>query len=118
MERVVPVSGLRLPHGITLPQGAGVGVGGITVHYDKAVFGEDADSYNPQRWLRDAEETAGHFAQRLAAMKVADMSWGKGSRTCLGKNIAMLELYKAVATLFGVFDVRPSPVVLEKRDGS
>lgn len=111
MERVVPVTGLGLPNGITLPSGAGVGVSGLVVHYDKAVFGDDADSYNPQRWLRGGlrgvEETEDRFAQRLAAMKVADMTWGKGSRTCLGKNIAMLELYKVVATLFGLFDVSP-----------
>ena len=107
VERVVPPGsgGLKLSDGTVLPEGCEVGVSGSTVHFDKAIFGEDADSYNPDRWLRGEKETEEDYNSRLGAMRAADMTWGRGSRTCLGQHIAKLELYKVVATLFGLFDV-------------
>lgn len=106
MERVVPAGGLELSDGRRLPEGAGVGISGLTVQFDKSIFGADADTFNPDRWLQAPAETDAAYAGRLGLMKGADMTWGRGSRTCLGKNIAVLELCKVVATLFGVFDVR------------
>lgn len=105
VERVVPEGGLRLPDGRLLPEGCEVGVSGSTVQFDKAVYGDDAEDFNPERWLRGPQETEEQFADRSLAMKNADMTWGRGSRTCLGQNIAKLELAKAVSALIGLFDV-------------
>lgn len=106
LEREIPPGGLTLTNGKVLPAGCGIGVSGTTVQLNKDVYGQDSMVFNPDRWLQSNNETDEDYAERLKAMKGADMSFGRGGRTCLGKNVAMLELYKTVATLFGLFDVR------------
>jgi cytochrome P450 len=54
LERVVPKGGVELC-GQRFEEGAIVGMNAWVVHRDKAVFGEDADEWNPNRWLGDAE---------------------------------------------------------------
>jgi hypothetical protein len=39
-------------------------------------------------------------------MKKADLTWGAGDRACMGRNIARCEMYKLVATLYSMFQVR------------
>ena len=110
LERVTPSpAGLRLPSGHHLPAGVKVGLSSHGVSRRKEVFGDDADEFLPERWMRshdDKEESEEAFVKRRAAMERCDMTFGHGSRGCIGKNVATLELYKAVATLVGLFEVR------------
>jgi hypothetical protein len=39
-------------------------------------------------------------------MNIADLSFGKGSRMCIGKNLGMMQVYKLVATLVATFKLR------------
>lgn len=43
-------------NGHHIPEGTIVGVNAWVVHYDKAVFGEGADSFRPERWIDDGSE--------------------------------------------------------------
>ena len=52
LPRVVPPGGCQIA-GQWFPGGLRVGVNAAVVHFDKAIFGEDADQYNPDRWLRE-----------------------------------------------------------------
>ena len=55
LERVAPPEGATVC-GVVLPPGTIVGVMAPIVNRDKGVFGEDADSFRPERWLEaDAE---------------------------------------------------------------
>jgi len=56
------------------------------------VFGADAERWNPERWLADRE-------RETRSMEHSLMTFGAGKRSCMGKNIAMLELHKLVAAL-------------------
>ena len=76
-----------------------------TLSIDEDVFGKDAMKFNPDRWLRRPNESEDAFQERLRKMKRADLVWGHGPRSCIGKPIAQLEMYKLVPTLFGLFDV-------------
>ncbi|KAG9228467.1 cytochrome P450 [Amylocarpus encephaloides] len=106
LERVVPEGGLQLPGSIFLPPGIKVGMSAWVVHQNKAVFGQDAASFNPQRWLRDTTlETEESFAARLANMKRSDLTFGAGKRSCLGKEFTLLETYKSMASLFLKYDM-------------
>jgi len=55
LERVVPKGGAVIC-GKRFEAGTVVGMSPWVVHRDKAVFGEDADSWNPDRWLCEKEK--------------------------------------------------------------
>jgi cytochrome P450 len=94
-----PVAGLGFkqvpPEGDTIngffvPGGTQVGQGFYAVGRSRLVWGEDADVFRPERWLL-AE------GDRLRDMIAAfDTHFGHGKYSCLGKPIALMEIYKAV----------------------
>lgn len=105
-ERVVPETGLQLPDGRLVPAGTIVGIAGWNISRRKEVYGDDVDVFNPDRWLRSSEETEIQYQERIGRMKRADMIFSHGPRACIGKNIALMEAYKMIATMFGLFEVR------------
>ncbi|KAK7742957.1 hypothetical protein SLS63_000525 [Diaporthe eres] len=84
LPRIVPKEGMTLC-GKFIPGGYIVGCNAAVVQQDKKIFGEDAASFNPDRWLD--HERANHMDKYM-------MAFGFGTRTCLGKNIARIQLYK------------------------
>ena len=105
LERVVPASGLVLPDGYTLPGGTKVSMNAWIVARDRTIFGDDADVFRPERWLRGEGDEKEEFEARLAGMKRADLVFGAGSRSCIGKNVSFLEIYKAVPSLLMAFEL-------------
>lgn len=66
-------------------------------HRNKAVFGDDVDRFRPERWLEVSKE-------KLQVMEHYMMPFGMGSRTCIGKNISMLEISKLIPQLVRSFE--------------
>lgn len=58
---------------------------------------KDPQTFRPERWL---EPDAGELDRYM-------VSFSRGSRSCLGINLATAELYLAFAYLFRVFDFTP-----------
>ncbi|KAH8671501.1 cytochrome P450 [Xylariales sp. PMI_506] len=112
LERYVPEKGYNLPAGGDggaggngfLPEGIVVGINPYVVGRNADVFGDDACDFRPERWLQAEGETEEQHQQRLAAMHAANLSFGDGSWSCLGKNMALIQLYKLVATMVVRFD--------------
>lgn len=73
------------------------------------VFGEDASEFRPSRWLKKQSEGEDDYHQRLSLMKKSMIVFGFGSRSCIGKNIVQLELYKLWATLLRIYRVSCGP---------
>jgi cytochrome P450 len=73
---------------------------------NRAVFGEDADVFRPERWLEaDAAAAASGDRERRAEMRrVAELTFGYGRWGCAGKMIAFLELNKVFVELLRQFD--------------
>lgn len=71
--------------GTWFPAGTNVGINSWVAHRNLDVWGPDADEFRPERWLESSEEQL----RRIHAMF---MPFGLGSRTCLGKNISLLEI--------------------------
>ena len=104
-ERVVPSSGLTLSNGTTLPPGTVVGVNPWVIHYKEDVYGEKPYEFRPERWMRSESEDVAVYEDRIRKMKDADMAFGGGNRVCIGKPLALVEVYKVVATVFGKYQV-------------
>ncbi|EHY52284.1 Cytochrome P450 monooxygenase [Exophiala dermatitidis] len=81
-----------------LPPGTIVGINPWVFHRSPNVFGPDAEQWNPSRWLTEHEKQTKHMEHSLLA-------FGAGKRSCLGKNIAMLELHKLVPALLLQFNL-------------
>lgn len=92
--RVSPVEGMELC-GTYIPGGYWVGMNPAVVHFDKLVFGEDADQFRPSRWL---EPNANKMDKHM-------LTFGAGTRGCIGKNISLAEMHKLVPEVLRHFDI-------------
>lgn len=88
--RFVPPGGADID-GKWYPAGTRVAVNAWVTHRDKQMFGEDADEYNPQRWLESEE--------KARQMEKYGFWFGGGSHLCIGRNLAILEINKVVPML-------------------
>lgn len=62
------------------------------LHTDEAHW-INANQFNPQRWIDDKTTLTRNF-----------VPFARGSRQCIGMNLAYAELYLTVATIFSRFD--------------
>ncbi|KAF2822824.1 cytochrome P450 [Ophiobolus disseminans] len=97
LERITPINGLHLG-GTFVPSGTNIGCSAWTLHLDEQVWGPKPECWIPERWI-DASDS------QKADMKNSLFSFGAGSRTCIGKNISYLEMYKLVPALLREFDI-------------
>lgn len=107
LERYVPAEGFTLPNGDFVPGGVAVGINPYIGNRNKTVWGSDADEFRPERWLRDVKggETDEEYKKRMQKWNACDLSFGAGSRICLGRNLALVETYKLVATVLNRYEV-------------
>lgn len=104
LERIVPPQGAEIA-GHFVPGGTNVGCSAWQIHRRPELFGPDVDVYRPERWLADPMLDAEEEAKRIKKMSGMMFQFGMGSRTCIGKNISLLEIYKVVPSLMRRFDV-------------
>jgi len=97
IERLVPAGGAEIV-GTYLPQGTSVGCLQLAMHLNPKVFGKDAETFRPERWLEAS-------AEQLRIMEVAHIGFGRGRRVCIGQHIAMMEIKKVISTLLLGFEV-------------
>jgi cytochrome P450 len=93
--RLVPASGATVC-GEYFPPGVTVGCNPYIIHRDRGTFGEDADVFRPERWLDE---------KRAKEMAKAIITFGAGNRTCVGKNISLMEMQKVVPQLLRYFEL-------------
>lgn len=106
LERVVPSNSAtqQLCGGVGVPAGTVVGCSAWVLHRDESVFGARPGEFWPERWLVVQ-------GQALAAMNNALFAFGAGARTCAGRNVALLEMYKLVPAVLRTFEVSPLTVL-------
>ncbi|KFY27454.1 hypothetical protein V491_00907 [Pseudogymnoascus sp. VKM F-3775] len=76
-DRVVPKGGAILS-GHFVPEGTIVGISGWATQRDKEVFGDDAESFRPERWL-DPDE------KQIRVMDRSMLAFGQGTRGCVAR---------------------------------
>ncbi|KAJ6190031.1 hypothetical protein N7519_000052 [Penicillium mononematosum] len=94
--RLVPPGGVRLPDGRFIPAGTRVGMAIYHIHYNETLF-ENPRVFDPERWLQGPEVTA----ERAKFL----VPFSRGSRSCLGINLAYMEMYMAIAYIVRRFDL-------------
>jgi cytochrome P450 len=106
MECEIPESGIEWPDGRRLPGDVVIVMHGDLIGREKGIFGEDADEFNPLRWLPQPDEPNEKYEARLKSMNIHDLAFGHGSRGCIGKHVAEMEIYKFIRTFFGLLEAR------------
>ncbi|KAG4257724.1 hypothetical protein FPRO04_07945 [Fusarium proliferatum] len=97
LERYVPEEGAEIC-GYNLPAGTNISTSAPLMHMNKDVFGNDVQIFRPERWLEASPE-------QLSLMDRTFIAFGYGSRTCIGKNISLMEMGKLIPQLFRHFDI-------------
>lgn len=97
LERVVPAGGADIL-GERVAAGTIVGCSAWVIHRRPEVFGEDVDFYRPERWIDADKESRKEMEGNM-------FQFGMGARTCIGKNIGLLEVYKIVPSFLRRFEV-------------
>ena len=92
--RLHPAVGMSLPRttpeggatvaGQYLPSGTVIGANPWVLHRNQEVFGEEVETFKPERWMRD-EKT-------VAEMRRFFFAFGAGARMCIGRNISWMEM--------------------------
>lgn len=104
-ERIVPPQGMDIL-GDFIPGGTIVGCNPWALHRRPEIFGADVDAFRPERWIEAP-------AHKLKEMKATMFQFGAGARTCIGKNVSLLEVYKLVPSFLRRFEVSLSLIVGE-----
>ncbi|KAK5056797.1 hypothetical protein LTR84_012329 [Exophiala bonariae] len=111
--RMHPATGL--PMWRDVPEGSTLGLNAWIAHRNTSIFGQDAARFQPERW--DPEVTP---KSELARMEGYYIPFGAGTRTCIGKNISIMEICKLIPMLVQRYDfeIVPSPPSKPGKGGS
>lgn len=102
------------------------GVNSWVIHANQQIFGPDAEEFRPERWLESPERASemNRYIMTVSQRKATpeEGTWwvgsksntnnqlnhqfGAGSRTCIGKNISLLEISILIPELVRRFDFR------------
>lgn len=115
--RIHSTSSLGLPR--VVPPGPGIDILGkhfppysvlsvpsYTIHHSKEIWGSNADEYVPDRWDNLTER-----------QKNAFIPFSYGPRSCVGRNVAEMELALIVGTTFRRYDFELYQKQLDTREG-
>lgn len=111
LERHVPKGGATICD-THIPGGTIVGINAWVLHHDETIFPQP-EEFIPERWLEGwspyGQKTKGEKVaddkDRLAEMEKSFFPFGAGSRTCIGRNISMIEMRKIIPQLLREFEV-------------
>jgi cytochrome P450 len=93
---------VTLPDGTFLPKGAVVLWCPWAMNRSKITWGDDADSFRPERWLADG-------GTKVLSRTVSEFPvFNGGSRTCLGKRMAEVIAVQVIAAMAWNFDFVPA----------
>ena len=104
LPRLVPAQSPENPNpkpieilGYSFPPGTALSVPAYTIHHSKEIWGKNADEFVPERW----EES-----QLTDRQEKAFIPFSYGPRSCVGRNVAEMELKCIVGTVFRNFEFR------------
>lgn len=87
---------------LTIPPGTPVSTASPFIHYNEDLFPAPRE-FHPERWLKDHGKGTFVIDNDLKKYLVA---FGKGTRNCLGYNLAMAVLYLTVSNIISQFELQ------------
>ncbi|KAI0418848.1 cytochrome P450 [Xylaria grammica] len=100
LPRHAPASGVQL-EGFFIDPSSTISTSPLAQNRCKALFGDDANEWKPERWIPgeiNTEEQIRFMDKNLA-------TFGYGSRTCIGRNLATIEMTKFLAEILTRYDL-------------
>lgn len=97
LPRSVPAGGMEI-NGLCVPVGTTVGCNPVSLHRNPEIFGRDAELYHPNRWLKDEKHTRD--------MERYNLIYGGGARTCPGRYLAEMLVFKIVLAVLRHFEIK------------
>jgi len=91
-----------------VPEGLHVSTGLYCLSFNKDVYPEPF-TFRPERWIVAEDKDVGSSAESVAAARDAFCAFSYGSRGCVGKNLAWLEMRIVIAKFLWKFEVRADP---------
>ncbi|KIO10415.1 hypothetical protein M404DRAFT_129975 [Pisolithus tinctorius Marx 270] len=102
LSRPIQTESGKLTHEILVPKGTRIIASIAAYNRNKDLWGEDADVFNPDRWLdgiaKDKKETATGVYSNL-------MTFGAGHRTCPGWRFAVIEIQAFLLEIISKFEL-------------
>ena len=86
------------------PQGTEIGVPIYTLHHNERYF-PDPFVYRPERWL-NADKLPASLGMDTHSPSSAFAAFSTGSRSCIGKQMAYMELTTVIARIVWLFDMQ------------
>lgn len=87
--------------GYKIPCGTELLIPILAIHHDQSVWGRDANEFNPSRFSNGVARAAKH--------PMAFFPFGIGVRTCVGQNLAILQVKLTIAMILQRFSFELSP---------
>ncbi|KAK0239393.1 cytochrome P450 [Armillaria nabsnona] len=89
----------KVLHELSIPKGVQIMSSVAACNRNKEMFGEDADTFNPDRWLRESQK------QKVALGVYAGLfTFSGGPRSCIGWRFAVMELQAMIVAIMSKFE--------------
>ncbi|KAK1622509.1 cytochrome P450 monooxygenase-like protein [Colletotrichum phormii] len=98
--QVAPSPDGKVVDGTWIPAGAEITSNAYVVQRDPHLYAPDPEAYRPERWLEDE----GNLKEHISEMDASAFVFGVGPRVCLGKDVAVMEMYKLLPEVVRQFD--------------
>ena len=82
-----------------VPKGVTIVLSPWATNFSKALWGEDAETFDPERWMKPGQANSGG-----AVSNYAFLTFLHGPRSCIGQRFAMAELACLVAAFVGKYE--------------
>ncbi|KAJ3683874.1 hypothetical protein LUZ60_014101 [Juncus effusus] len=114
LQRCSLNSDIRLENGVIIPAGALVVVPLHLVHTDISIWGEDPLQFNPLHFvssetkLKEAsyKDSKQNFVMNECEKVESVLSFGAGTRACVGQNFAILSIASTIASLIYNYEIK------------
>ncbi|KAL9581929.1 MAG: hypothetical protein Q9212_003604 [Teloschistes hypoglaucus] len=88
-DKITPAEGDSY-RGQMIPGNTRIGMANWAMQRSQEIYGADANYFRPERWLESEGE------QKLRMERTHELVFSAGRYTCVGRNIALIELNKAI----------------------